>query len=387
MIQSVVSAARERLEAVDELSEYYRLRGTTVPVSVEQIVDQFRLGLDKIMGEASLYAPRLAALAYKQCEGDCYQAVILLRAYRATLERRYHSDVIDVENMHILRRISSSFKEIPGGQILGPTRDYTQRLLDARIAEEDTAEARRAFLDEWHKRLEGATLEPVRQFSRVSDILVREGIMKPVMDDDRSVTDITREPLLFPANRSATLQSLARAETGGLLTFGYAGMRGFGGAHGAVNELRVGRVAVVVTDGRGNKRYVGRLTVTEAAMSGGKRSQGGKKRTRPSMQIGYGLCFGQNETKAICMGMLDNGMRGKETGQAHKELVLYHTEAADAAGFIHHLKMPHYASSQARLQRVRNAVGRMRGMRAVRGIAPVKPRHEQVEMSDMPELE
>jgi alpha-D-ribose 1-methylphosphonate 5-triphosphate synthase subunit PhnI len=28
------------------------------------------------------------------------------------------------------RRISATFKDLPGGQILGPTYDYTQRLLD-----------------------------------------------------------------------------------------------------------------------------------------------------------------------------------------------------------------------------------------------------------------
>jgi hypothetical protein len=30
----------------------------------------------------------------------------------------------------VLRRISSAFKDVPGGQLLGRTRDYTQRLLD-----------------------------------------------------------------------------------------------------------------------------------------------------------------------------------------------------------------------------------------------------------------
>ena len=29
-----------------------------------------------------------------------------------------------------VRRISATFKDVPGGQLLGRTRDYTQRLLD-----------------------------------------------------------------------------------------------------------------------------------------------------------------------------------------------------------------------------------------------------------------
>jgi alpha-D-ribose 1-methylphosphonate 5-triphosphate synthase subunit PhnI len=32
------------------------------------------------------------------------------------------------------RRISSTFKDLPGGQVLGPTFDYTHRLLDFSLA-------------------------------------------------------------------------------------------------------------------------------------------------------------------------------------------------------------------------------------------------------------
>ncbi len=32
------------------------------------------------------------------------------------------------------RRISSTFKDVPGGQVLGPTYDYTHRLLDFSLA-------------------------------------------------------------------------------------------------------------------------------------------------------------------------------------------------------------------------------------------------------------
>jgi len=32
--------------------------------------------------------------------------------------------------MELDRRISATFKDLPGGQVLGPTYDYTQRLLD-----------------------------------------------------------------------------------------------------------------------------------------------------------------------------------------------------------------------------------------------------------------
>lgn len=352
------------LDAAEKLCEFYRTKDNSDPASVEQIRGQFRLALDKIMGEASFYAPVLAAIAFKQSEGDVYESVTLLRAFRASLQRKYYSEIIDVENMFIMRRISSSFKEIPGGQILGPTRDYTQRLLDAVLAEADTLETQNEFLKKFEDGIDKEKLEEYNTFSRVSDILRREGIMKPQLDDDRSVLDITRKPPLYPLPRSATLQTLARAETGGILTFGYAGMRGFGGAHGAVNELRVGNVAVRVPDPDGRVRYIGKITVTEASMSGssrGRRSVGGnRKKSRPAMRIGYGLCFGQNETKAICMGMLDNGMRDESTGQAHKEFVLYHTEAADNSGFIRSMTNAFHSATEAEAFRVRSVIGRMR---------------------------
>ena len=37
--------------------------------------------------------------------------------------------------MSVRRRISATFKDLPGGQILGPTLDYTHRLLDFELAE------------------------------------------------------------------------------------------------------------------------------------------------------------------------------------------------------------------------------------------------------------
>jgi alpha-D-ribose 1-methylphosphonate 5-triphosphate synthase subunit PhnI len=36
--------------------------------------------------------------------------------------------------MAIRRRISAIFKDLPGGQVLGPTYDYTHRLLDFGLA-------------------------------------------------------------------------------------------------------------------------------------------------------------------------------------------------------------------------------------------------------------
>ena len=72
----------------------------------------------------------LAALAIKQAGGDLVEAIFLLRAYRTTLPRLATTLPINTSKMRIERRISATYKDLPGGQVLGPTYDYTHRLLD-----------------------------------------------------------------------------------------------------------------------------------------------------------------------------------------------------------------------------------------------------------------
>ncbi|WP_144526391.1 carbon-phosphorus lyase complex subunit PhnI, partial [Bacillus pumilus] len=86
--------------------------------------------IDQIMSESSLYDETLAALAIKQAEGSPEEAVFLLRAYRSTLPRKHYSRAVHTREMRVERRISASFKDIPGGQILGASVDYSHRLLD-----------------------------------------------------------------------------------------------------------------------------------------------------------------------------------------------------------------------------------------------------------------
>ena len=104
-------------------------------VSLSQISEQLALGVDRVMSEGSLYDRELAALAIKQARGDMIEAIFLVRAFRATLPRFGATEPVDTSEMQVRRRISSTFKDIPGGQILGPTFDYTHRLLDPSMAE------------------------------------------------------------------------------------------------------------------------------------------------------------------------------------------------------------------------------------------------------------
>lgn len=373
-----VKGGQDAIDHAALLLEYFRLKEGTPPIEVEQIRTQMRMLVDRVMGEGSLYAPEHAALALKQVEGDTFEAAFLLRAYRATLERRYYSEILDTREMIVQRRISSAFRDIPGGQILGPTRDYTMRLFDERLASETEASIAQ-FLGDIDETLLQKAGEPVRTFSKVIDLLLGQGLMTKGMRADaadRRVVDVTREALRFPAPRSAVLQMMARAETGGLLCLGYSTMRGFAaGGHGTVGELRVGQVDVRIRDARGRARYIGRITVSECEMVNSVKSAK-KKDTTPYLSVGYGLCFGHNETKVICMGMLDNSLREpNEANPANsQEFTLYHTEGVESYGFTNHLKLPHYVTFQSGLDNLRDSMRRVQEMRqrALAGYAGVK---------------
>jgi len=352
-----VKGGQDAIENANELVEYYRLKGRTEPVKLDQAKTQFRLAIDRAMGEGSLYAPEHAALALMQVEGDSFEAAFHLRAYRATLKRRYYSEVMNTREMIVERRISSTFREIPGGQILGPTRDYSMRLLAPALLNH-TMGSIDTFLEQMQGRLKSAKLRGVTTFSKVIDLFQAEGIMRreTAEGDDTRVVDVTREAIKFPVPRSAVLQMLARAETGGLMCMGYSTMRGFAVAHGTIGELRVGQVPVRVTDPRGRRRYLGKIRVTECEMVGGARKK--KKKGPPHLSVGYGLCFGQNETKAICMGMVESALRSPDPASpaSSQEFVLYHTECIEGYGFTNHLKLPHYVTFQSQLDNLRKVV-------------------------------
>jgi alpha-D-ribose 1-methylphosphonate 5-triphosphate synthase subunit PhnI len=116
-------------------------RGDTgiAALSVAQIREQLTLAVNRVMAEGSLYDPDLAALAIKQARGDLIEAVFLIRAYRTTLPRFGASIPVDTTKMAVARRVSATFKDLPGGQILGPTFDYTHRLLDFALMAEGEA--------------------------------------------------------------------------------------------------------------------------------------------------------------------------------------------------------------------------------------------------------
>ena len=126
-----VKGGERAIDSAHRLLAQERRGDRSVPeLSLAQIDQQLSLAVDRVMTEGSLYDRGLAALAVKQARGDLIEAIFLLRAYRTTLPRLGVSLPLDTDAMVVGRRVSAIFKDLPGGQILGPTFDYTHRLLD-----------------------------------------------------------------------------------------------------------------------------------------------------------------------------------------------------------------------------------------------------------------
>ncbi len=381
-------AVRGGGKAIEEslkLLEYERVSSSSA-WSTDEIEGTFPELIDQVMGEASLYAPRLAALALKQAQGSPDEAVFLLRAFRSTLERPYVSRPVDTGAMRISRRVSAAFKDVPGGQVLGATRDYSHRLLAFDLETEgvdELAEKRLELARHFAKVAEvnemsadaecgdaaEAMATPSVTLPRVLDYLRAEGLVDRVPDDNRKPVDATMTPLTFPAPRSVRLQTLARGMTQAVEALGYAAIRGFGPAHPTVGELRVGRVDVAVDHpleegGPEDAYYLGSVPVTEVESvfmsergedSREAVSAPGANAGELSLAVGYGCVFGRAETKAIAMSVLD---RCLDLGDARyptedEEFVLYHVDGVEATGFISHLKLPHYVTFQSKLSSVR----------------------------------
>ena len=112
---------------------------TVAELSIAQTREQLALVVNRVMAVGPLCDPDLATLAIKQARGDLIEAIFLLRAYRTTLLRFGASEPIDTGAMACTRRISATFKDVPGGQVLGPTFDYSHHLLDFKLAAEGEA--------------------------------------------------------------------------------------------------------------------------------------------------------------------------------------------------------------------------------------------------------
>jgi alpha-D-ribose 1-methylphosphonate 5-triphosphate synthase subunit PhnI len=229
--------------------------------------------------------------------------------------------------------------------VLGPTYDYTHRLLDFTLETGgDPRPAPRAVAD-----TEPAPL--------VHEILGQEGLIEPDRPSKGDPADLTRAPVRFPAERDLRLQALARGDEGFILALGYSTQRGYGSTHPFAGEIRMGEVEVeLVPPELGFAVSIADVILTECQMV----NQFKGSKTMPAQFTrGYGLVFGHSERKAMAMALVDRAMRagelGEETGAPAQdiEFVLSHADNVEATGFVEHLKLPHYVDFQSELEAVR----------------------------------
>lgn len=356
-----VKGGQQAIDETNKRLEYDRIKDKRT-VDIENIKSTMQPLIDQVMSESSLYDVDLAALAIKQAGGSSEEAVFLLRAHRSTLSRLYYTTPTDTATMAVERRISSSFKDIPGGQILGTSNDFKQRFLDFDLIDEtinDLERKKDAF--ESQKGKDSKATIDLKNLPKVIDYLSETGLYQHSEPSNRVPDDITKKSIQFPASRSQRLQSLTRGQTGAVTSLGYAEIRSYGVQdHPNVGELRVGKQPLHIqldkeTNDEADEYYIGSIELTEVEGFMPIEAVDEEGKLSKDFAVGYGLCYGQNETKAIAMSVLDYALEQKEDSipTANEEFVLLHIDSVESTGFISHLKLPHYVTFQSKLDGMR----------------------------------
>jgi alpha-D-ribose 1-methylphosphonate 5-triphosphate synthase subunit PhnI len=389
------AAARGGLDAIlaaEELMRAKRDGGASPPLEVGQVTERLNLAVDRVMGEAGLWAPDLAARALRQAEGDVIEAAHLLRAYRSTRPRLTAGLATDPGELQVLRRIVPAYRVPPGPQLLGRTLDYVGRLLDdGGAAHEpprlpaDGSEVREAGANGAGANGAGANgagangagangagangagangagangladdpggQEARRHPARLLELLRAQGMIRDRRrDDDPEPYDVTRHPVRPGVPRSARLSVMARAETGALVNLWYRNILGPDGYIHEITlgEVRHGRLPVLVTHPvTGQPVRVGSVRVTEVEAI---EDLDGPDEDRGLFDVGYGMCLGHNERKAIAMANLDIAVERDGGRSPLEQNVLMTTDGLDASGFLEHLKLPHYVTFRSMADR------------------------------------
>ncbi|MDO6765125.1 carbon-phosphorus lyase complex subunit PhnI [Agarivorans sp. 1_MG-2023] len=350
-----VKGGEKAIEAAHKL-QAERRRGDTdiAELSVEQISQQLSLAVERVMTEGGIFDRELAALAIKQASGDQIEAIFLLRAYRTTLPLLATCEPLNTNNMQVQRRVSATYKDLPGGQQLGPTYDYSHRLLDFSLLAEQQAD------NKAEPPAAGASIQgdnSQQAFSKVFSLLEQQGLAKPEVDEGDEPADITQQAISYPCSRAARLQQLSRGDEGFLLSLAYSTQRGYGRNHPFAGEIRSGEVAIeICPDELGFTIEIGSITLTECEMVNGFVSPEDED---SHFTRGYGLAFGFSERKAMAVALLDRSLQTEKYNEPvtspaqDEEFVLAHADNVEAAGFVSHLKLPHYVDFQSELELLR----------------------------------
>ena len=264
--------------------------------------------------------------------------------------------------MAVERRVSATYKDLPGGQLLGPTFDYTHRLLDPDLRR---GSRRRAGPQAAARRGDAA---------RLRDACARRpdrGRRRPA--GEQGTGDITREPLDFPIGRDVRLQALSRGDEGFLLALGYSTQRGYGRSHPFVGEVRIGMVELEL-DVPELPFPVSRSAASASPNARWSISSRAPPRRRRNLPAATAWCSANRSARrwrwrcATGRCAPASWARSRGAPAQDEEFVISHADNVQATGFVEHLKLPHYVDFQAELDLVR----RMRAEHEAREIDAAK---------------
>lgn len=300
--------------------------------------------VDQVCAEAGAHDPAVARLAIRQADGDVARAVTLLRVWAATLPPLDVAPVAPCD-VRIVRRISSAFPSVPGGQWLGAAPQLRSRLLDW-PEDEPLSPAQKGAATE-----PPAACEPPDRAAtpRVADLLAQLPVSRPAPEADGP--DPTERPLTVPASRGARLAALARGETGALValaSIGHARQR---------EEVLAEAVAAIATVRAPHPRTGEPVAVAEVPVSQAEVITDAEVDGRPGFAIGFGATLGHVERRAIAGAIVDGALQTGGGGVLAEGSVLAAVDGLATSGFVEHLCLPHYASFASYISRVRDGDG------------------------------
>jgi alpha-D-ribose 1-methylphosphonate 5-triphosphate synthase subunit PhnI len=342
-------AAKGGLRAIRAAEALVRRRRATAAskeVTCDQLVERLPFAVDRVIGESGLWDETVAARAIRQAGGDLIEAAHLVRAHRSTLPRLAYSEPVPADDIEVMRRIVPAFREAPGDQLLGHTSDYTGRIL-----EPEHASLTPPDIDDRPGDDDGDG-DDRRHPQRLLDVLrAMDLVVDRRRNDDPEPYDITRLPVRPGSGRAARLATMARAETGALVQLWYRNILGPDQHLHEVTlgEVRHGRLPVTVRHPHIDEPVtIGAVRVTGVEAI---EDLNGDSEDRHRFDVGYGMCLGHNERKAIAMANLDIAVDRAAPGDPLEQSVLMTTDGLDAAGFLEHLKLPHYVTFRSMVER------------------------------------
>jgi alpha-D-ribose 1-methylphosphonate 5-triphosphate synthase subunit PhnI len=303
--------------------------------------------IDHVAAEAGIIEPQLCARAVVQAQGDLARAVSLVRAWAATLPRAGTARVA-MRDLITERRITPGFLRPSGGQYLGASLDYAQRLLDVDGAAISAPHGNGATNDRHDDGMPAS-------FPAASEPLRNEGLIAEHLR--AQADDVTRSK--HACGRGAFMQLLARGETGTLTALAYTAIRGFAQRQDpTLMELRSGMFPVRAARPDGVTFVVGQISATIAEIALYRLHD--ETGADPQFTLGVGATAGRVERRAIAAAMLDAGCAraasdpdGLRRPSEDEEFITIAIDGQETSGFVEHLKLPHYVTFTSDLDRVR----------------------------------